>query len=293
MPPSAVDEKVADTPSTLGGELLKSGLFADAKIKCGSREWNVHKCIIGLKSSYFKKAFTGNFQEAQTNELCLDHELPLEVDCVLKYLYLGKLDSGAISACQKTTCCAGKLSLYLSLFKFADCLDVPTLKEELLTSVDDLLMRLATEIVSHEEKFYIEPEKYFSAERFEDFARAVRTVYSLPLHCVDSIIKPLHKFFLSTRFAVVKDARFKSLMNEIPKMAIDMVNLMLPSGTRQCVVTMHPKVCKECREPSSTYSDIQVMEHGSRSWKSGMTSCEISGRCPSCWEKQQMAKQAK
>lgn len=42
-------------------QLLKSGNFADATIKCQGRTWKVHRMLLVSRLKFFKAAFCGKF----------------------------------------------------------------------------------------------------------------------------------------------------------------------------------------------------------------------------------------
>ena len=42
--------------------LLESGKYSDLTLKCGSRNWKVHKSVLCIQSDFFAKACDGNFK---------------------------------------------------------------------------------------------------------------------------------------------------------------------------------------------------------------------------------------
>ncbi|CAJ2500866.1 Uu.00g037190.m01.CDS01 [Anthostomella pinea] len=54
---SANYKDAASTLTESNEHLLEPGLFADVKVKCGDRTWNLHRAIICLRCPYFEKAF--------------------------------------------------------------------------------------------------------------------------------------------------------------------------------------------------------------------------------------------
>ncbi|KAI3392434.1 hypothetical protein diail_5713 [Diaporthe ilicicola] len=72
-------------------DLLQSGTLSDAQVRCGKRTWKVHKVILYVRSEWFKKALTGPFKEAETGVVTITGFTEEEVDCLLHYIYTGKL----------------------------------------------------------------------------------------------------------------------------------------------------------------------------------------------------------
>ncbi|KAG8158322.1 hypothetical protein KVR01_012083 [Diaporthe batatas] len=79
-------------------EILRSGLYADAKIICnGGLSTKVHRNILASRSSWFKTAFSsdhisGGFREVTgSNEITLE-ETASQVKLMLHFLYAGSVD---------------------------------------------------------------------------------------------------------------------------------------------------------------------------------------------------------
>ncbi|KAK6332981.1 hypothetical protein TWF718_010807 [Orbilia javanica] len=71
-------------------DLLKSGKYSDFTIKCGSKEWKVHRAVICPQSEYFRIVCDSNFKEKFEAELDLSEESPFDVENILKFLYMGE-----------------------------------------------------------------------------------------------------------------------------------------------------------------------------------------------------------
>ncbi|RYP24176.1 hypothetical protein DL765_000671 [Monosporascus sp. GIB2] len=68
-------------------DILESGFLADVTLKCGSREWKLHKLILATRSRWFKAALCGNFLEAQSNEITLRDMDPTVLDWAVSWIY--------------------------------------------------------------------------------------------------------------------------------------------------------------------------------------------------------------
>ncbi|KAK6347327.1 hypothetical protein TWF696_007397 [Orbilia brochopaga] len=72
--------------------LLQSGRYSDLKIRCGSKEWLVHRAIICPQSEYFTAICDSNFKEGISSEIDLSTNNIDHVEQMLKFLYTGSYD---------------------------------------------------------------------------------------------------------------------------------------------------------------------------------------------------------
>ncbi|GFT20534.1 hypothetical protein TNCV_2183731 [Trichonephila clavipes] len=115
--------------------LYKTGLYSDAKLKIGDECFPVHKSILSIRSSVFKKCFeeyTNTESAADGNDPKNDQECVLELNDVdkdnlkrmLGFVYADVFDFKGFTSC---------LSLYASAYKY----DIPSLKEKCFFSLND------------------------------------------------------------------------------------------------------------------------------------------------------------
>ncbi|KAJ6256853.1 hypothetical protein Dda_8722 [Drechslerella dactyloides] len=71
-------------------KLLESGKYSDFKIKCGSKEWLVHRAIICPQSEFFTRICDSNFKEGVNSELDLSADDPDHIEQMLHFLYSGQ-----------------------------------------------------------------------------------------------------------------------------------------------------------------------------------------------------------
>ena len=71
----------------LDNDRSSSCVLCDAKLDCGDEQFNVHKCIVGCASQYFKTLFTTKLNEAETIVFDLKTVDTVEMKNVLDYVY--------------------------------------------------------------------------------------------------------------------------------------------------------------------------------------------------------------
>ncbi|KAK4164670.1 BTB/POZ protein [Cladorrhinum sp. PSN259] len=73
-------------------QLFEKGDFSDVTVKCGDREWKLHRNILCTRSIWFNKCLNGRFQEAQTGIVNVQDFDPEALNWVLRFLYTEKCD---------------------------------------------------------------------------------------------------------------------------------------------------------------------------------------------------------
>ncbi|KAK4958235.1 hypothetical protein LTR10_004661 [Elasticomyces elasticus] len=68
-------------------EQYKNPKYTDLTIKCGHREWQVHKFVVCSQSPFFAKACDGSFKEAEEGVIPLDHDDPSVIEAMVEYMY--------------------------------------------------------------------------------------------------------------------------------------------------------------------------------------------------------------
>lgn len=175
-------------PLKNGIELLRSGNFADAVVKCQGRTWNVHRALLAARLRFFKAAFTGSFAEATSREIEFPEAIPDSVDIMIRHMYGEDLDLEALDT----------PLLCVSSWKLADYLQLDSLKEVAVWALEDHLDAMAL-LASNDQD--IEQVQPVWLRHFHDALREV---------CADTIAKPLQTAFAAFLWVT----RFKMLIPE-------------------------------------------------------------------------------
>ncbi|OQO00438.1 hypothetical protein B0A48_13787 [Cryoendolithus antarcticus] len=86
--PTALEAKKSSANTTL----LATGNFSNLTVVCCGREWLLHRSVVCMHSTYFMKACTGMFQEAQTRRIDLGADDPDLVHAMITFLYIDDYD---------------------------------------------------------------------------------------------------------------------------------------------------------------------------------------------------------
>lgn len=71
--------------------LFNDGLYSDVKVIVGEREFQVHKCILGVNSEHFRTMFSHDTKEAREGVVNIKEFSPEVVELILRYIYTGKI----------------------------------------------------------------------------------------------------------------------------------------------------------------------------------------------------------
>ena len=84
--------------SSLTKELFHTGKFSDVKIKVGSREFHVHRCILSLSSEVFERMFLSDMIETRSNTIEINDISDDICEEMLRFIYCNEIKHLDINA---------------------------------------------------------------------------------------------------------------------------------------------------------------------------------------------------
>ncbi|KAG8158056.1 hypothetical protein KVR01_011817 [Diaporthe batatas] len=208
-------------------DLLRSGLFADAEISCSgfgggrirkdlsklTQPDQVHRNILSARSGWFKKAFSGNYQERKDGRVTLE-EGTWHVDLMLYFFYSGGIDLA------DNTLTAGRsvMKISIELIRLGGRFESKSMQdygEELLatylTELLDYVYDTGTTVTGRKARFGEQAD--FPAL----FCDAVRDVFST-VGPIESAQRILADFAFAARAHLFADNEFVALVEgkEVP-----------------------------------------------------------------------------
>ena len=78
--------------------LFDNELFVDMTMKCGEREFKVHKAVLAAQSPVFKSMFEADMRETQSGLIDIPDTDPEVISDMLRYLYTGRVPNIATMA---------------------------------------------------------------------------------------------------------------------------------------------------------------------------------------------------
>ncbi|KAI0127529.1 hypothetical protein BJ170DRAFT_722747 [Xylariales sp. AK1849] len=254
-------------------KLLESGLLADVTVKCGSREWKLHKIIITTRSEWFRKALTGNFVEAKEGVVVLDkNEDPEAINDVITWLYTRDFSANRFNdENQMYAACS-------ALYKTADFFGL----DELQSDIQKLLSeRLRTKATLMQAAFCKDPAKnghFLTNEMLEGLELGLVAAYA---HDFGPLQKKFVNFVIATHFWVVADVKFQKLLDRVPEFATAILK-ELPAAVvdGRYVPAGCPEKCSsgQCYIRRETVMASNGKNYWAKVWRS-KTSGKIHGYC--------------
>ncbi|KAK8070682.1 hypothetical protein PG997_010885 [Apiospora hydei] len=273
-----------------GKEMFNNEFLSDAKVTVDDTTWPVHKSILCPRSEYFRKAFTGPFSEATTNQLTIEGQDAAAVGLVLYYLYTGIGRSHLTGSDTFQSCDANEVLMTVEdcleissirgavdFFVAADYFDIEHLKKESLDCVDEALEavyelnrdRALLDDYEMDALFYTARLAYTSGPNLE------------------IIREPIMRFIMGTDFLLIKDDCFMRELNNIPEFSLALMRLMASPENETKMLTCcrsMPKRCIECGLDRNSFAETSLIAHPEHYPR---VRSALVGICDGCFNSQQ------
>ncbi|CAP65152.1 uncharacterized protein PODANS_5_7230 [Podospora anserina S mat+] len=204
-------------------KLLETGLFSDVVVKCGDKEWKLHKAILCTRSVWFEKALTGQFEEATSGVITIQDFQPEAVEWVIRYIYTGVCDIATLRGPEKMT-----MTNFVTCFEVHSVADFFALSPLAKIALDTLTAEFDTKLPA------IQLQQESCKEWLPELCEAIRLVYEdIPISdtAVTSIRKAFVSFIHTARYYFMKEPRFtKFLDEEAPLLSLDLFRAMRATG---------------------------------------------------------------
>jgi len=104
------------------GGLFNDPKFSDAVLECGSETFHVHRVVLSTQSSFFNKAFAGEWNESKERKITLEEDTPEVVDAMLRFMYHFNYDEGSFLQARSSP-----MVFHAEVYGIADKYDIPFL----------------------------------------------------------------------------------------------------------------------------------------------------------------------
>ncbi|KAK7917707.1 hypothetical protein PG985_011315 [Apiospora marii] len=285
-------------------ELLRSRVLADVKVSCGDRSWDLHKLILCSRCSFFKKALTGEFEEAKTGHVILRENDPEEIDGIIQYIYTGRgkafefpCDETHLHKCSpiafhlvsKKLLKEENIEAYIKMFELGDYFDLPGLRQKALKSLEDkFMMPMVDTVCRHWQHLngYGKNDAFRDApETYEQFRQVVLAAYGGGAGDLATYepLRDLVRAFMHNCFMLTATLpKFRELLREVPALGADLFYCMTDEKDAlfDHLLNKPPDLCHRCRKPLFKYDRSEVVVNGRSREK--MTILNITAKCAKC-----------
>ncbi|RYP67045.1 hypothetical protein DL771_007464 [Monosporascus sp. 5C6A] len=238
-------------------KLLKTGFLSDVKVVCGDKTWQLHKYILCTRSSFFMKAFTGKFKEAETGCIEIHEQDPTEVGWVITFIYTSKAapdlkmllldDDTMADTCVRLS----TIGDYLSVDRLGDMVANVLYKKHV--SVAHAAQRAGD-------------TAWISDDFVSVFFQAAATAYARCRSTFGPLRQAFAKFFELSRFLALRDERFRAQLRNIPELSHDILMLLVKDegeNDGRCMVLFErPCRCFGCRREEVDFFPLAWVECG-------------------------------
>ncbi|KAK0610672.1 hypothetical protein B0T17DRAFT_121324 [Bombardia bombarda] len=209
--------------------LLEDGSFADAKIVCMKREWNVHKTMLVPRSKFFAKAFSPDNAQCANGTVALHDYDPEEIDDLLRFIYSGSLDM------EKFSLDKGSFQVYAKLFNLGENFLLATLADDALSMLGQFCDQKLAQICSFDlsksgTEGVVKEDVGISKEYMDDLTKAIHIAYE-GIGISTRLQRLLAAFVWAGRERLSIADAFATVTEKCPMFGNDMFKLMLGQTT--------------------------------------------------------------
>lgn len=247
-----------------GKEVFNNELLSDAKVTVADTTWPVHKSILCPRSEYFKKAFTGPFNKATTNQLTIKgHTIPA-VKYVLHYLYTGESKFyplqieifGDRIANRKSTVLADRSEILtirdaVDAFVAADYFDLEPLKGWSLTLFECHLESM---------QYSNSDGPFLDDDELGYVFHAARLAYTSGPN-LEALREPIQCSMVDTHFLLSRDKRFMQESKKIPEFSMALIEAMSsPQNEKRMLACCRalPERCTQCDYDKDEFAETTL-----------------------------------
>ncbi|KAH8648519.1 hypothetical protein BX600DRAFT_517900 [Xylariales sp. PMI_506] len=201
------------------GDLLQSGMFADATILCENWTWRVHKCILTARSVYFQKESTTS--EGELGGMDSEH-----IGWVIDYLYIGELPESVTTEFS--------FENFIAVFELAGCFDIENMMTDLTQILDNELQKIARYILAKmvcardRRNIVVSVHPFIAQGKVEGFFTIASNAYTPEYPAFHVLRETLKKFVIATKFRILLHKDFKSVVEQAPGLILDLLPEMIP-----------------------------------------------------------------
>ncbi|KAH6981695.1 BTB/POZ protein, partial [Ilyonectria sp. MPI-CAGE-AT-0026] len=255
--------------------LLLSGEFSDVTITCRGKTWKLHQAIICPRSTFFQKAFQGNFKEATAKSLELKEIDPELFDYVVNYLYTGDCDWASLGHDNTNPFALGtQLCIVADYFSLDSMiLDICTYLREYYRPVAESIQRAFRGSLSSSPPELMDKRH---GEFLEKYIEGAKTAFDDETPGLNPVRSIFLRFISDTAYCVLRDQTFIKALQTSEALSLSAFNHLFAEGStfldllpsKGCMI---PSYCVDC---SKTYPYTGT-------W---VTTSDTRGRCWDCQE---------
>ncbi|KAK4503125.1 hypothetical protein PRZ48_006552 [Zasmidium cellare] len=231
--------------------LYKSQEYSDLTIKCGSREWQVHKAVVCTQSTFFAKACKPKWQESFHAVVELHDEHEDVVEQLIDYLYTSTYDD---NFCTTSDATHGPMQFAVKVYTAADKYDIP----ELGGLIQKRFLERVKDVVSVQDFFCTVRELYFEAP---SSAKEMRDAF------VASAVHGSHTLFDTEVDNFTTSEEFQRIMNEVPAFGTEVISALSARVQGEIANLSRLRLAKLSLYRDPKYSDLIIKSGTQDFWE--------------------------